>query len=75
VQWFWSLLWSLVVVFVVLESPAYTVLLERQGLLALQGRIGPNRVRVPFFSDIPLIGPFLTKLGFFQMWADIGKLC
>ena len=35
-----------------------------------RGWVGPNRTVLPFFDYIPVIGPFLKKLGIFQPLAD-----
>jgi len=54
----------------VLTMFAYSVLAERKISAAIQDRIGPNRVALPLIGGIPLIGPFLTRLGFWQPVAD-----
>ena len=53
---------------------AYAVLVERKVCAAIQDRVGPNRAALPFISAIPLVGPFLTKLGLFHPLADGLKL-
>jgi NADH-quinone oxidoreductase subunit H len=58
------------VVAVLLPMIAYSVLAERKISAAIQGRIGPNRVSLPLIGQIPVIGPFLTRLGFWQPLAD-----
>lgn len=59
---------------VVLTMVAYAVLVERKVCAAIQDRVGPNRAALPFISGIPLVGPFLTKLGLFHPLADGLKL-
>src|SRR5213594_4172259 len=59
---------------VVLTMVAYAVLVERKVCAAIQDRVGPNRAALPFISAIPLVGPFLTKLGLFHPLADGFKL-
>ena len=51
----------------------YSVLAERKVSSWIQGRVGPNRTSLPLVSAIPFIGPFLTRLGLFQPFADGGK--
>jgi NADH-quinone oxidoreductase subunit H len=73
-EFLWALLKSIGLVAVVMGIAAYLVLFERKVCSAIQGRYGPNRVKLPIIGDIPIIGPFLTKLGIFQPLADIPKL-
>ena len=54
----------------VLTMFAYSVLAERKISASIQDRVGPNRVALPGISSVPLIGPFLTQLGFWQPIAD-----
>src|SRR5213594_3379881 len=54
----------------VLTMFAYSVLAERKISASIQDRVGPNRVALPLISSIPIIGPFLTRLGFWQPIAD-----
>ena len=59
-----------VVIGVVQGLVAYTVLAERKISAWIQDRVGPNRTAPPFVKYIPIIGPFLTRLGLFQPLAD-----
>jgi NADH-quinone oxidoreductase subunit H len=67
-------LWSVVkiccVIGILLGFVAYSVLAERKISACIQDRMGPNRVALPLIGSIPLIGPFLTKLGFWQPMVD-----
>ncbi len=54
----------------VLTMFAYSVLAERKISASIQDRVGPNRVALPLISSIPVIGPFLIRLGFWQPIAD-----
>jgi len=54
----------------VLTMFAYSVLAERKISAFIQDRVGPNRVALPLIGSIPVIGPFLTRLGFWQPVAD-----
>jgi len=64
---------ALLVVVVLMGLCLYTVLAERKVASWIQGRMGPNRTTLPLIGAIPLIGPFLTRLGIFQPLADGGK--
>ena len=59
-----------VVIGVLLGFVAYAVLAERKICAFIQNRYGPNRVALPLVGSIPLIGPLLTKIGFWQPMAD-----
>jgi len=54
----------------VLTMFAYSVLAERKISAFIQDRLGPNRVALPLIGGIPGLGPFLTRLGFWQPIAD-----
>src|SRR3989449_3326822 len=54
----------------VLTMFAYSVLAERKVSAFIQDRVGPNRVALPLIGSVPVIGPFLTRLGFWQPIAD-----
>jgi NADH-quinone oxidoreductase subunit H len=69
-----SLLKIIVVIFfAVLPIVAYAVLAERKISALIQDRVGPNRVALPLLGSIPIIGPFLTRLGFWQPLVDGAK--
>jgi NADH-quinone oxidoreductase subunit H len=59
-----------VVIGVVQGMVAYAVLAERKISAWIQDRVGPNRTAPPFVKYIPVIGPFLIRLGLFQPLAD-----
>src|ERR1043165_5819830 len=47
---------------------------ERKVSAWIQGRPGPNRA-IPFwFAWVPVLGPFLQRLGIFHVMADGGKM-
>ncbi|MGF1450824.1 MAG: NADH-quinone oxidoreductase subunit H, partial [Opitutales bacterium] len=66
----WRLVFALVLVGLVMTLAGYSVLGERKVSSWIQGRVGPNRTRVPILSDLPIVGRFLTRLGVFQLPAD-----
>lgn len=68
----WSLpvIKALAMISVVMGCAGYAVLLERKVAAAIQGRPGPNRTHLPLIGTLPVIGPFLTRLGIFQPAAD-----
>jgi NADH-quinone oxidoreductase subunit H len=65
-----SLVKLVVVISVVEGLVAYSVLAERKISAWIQDRVGPNRTAPPFMKYVPVIGPFLTRLGVFQPLAD-----
>jgi NADH-quinone oxidoreductase subunit H len=65
-----SLVKIAIVVGVVQGLVAYSVLAERKISAWIQDRVGPNRCAPPFMKFVPVIGPFLIRLGIFQPLAD-----
>lgn len=79
---FWSslhpalqmLIKGLVVIAVIFPIGGACSLIERKVSAWMQGRPGPNRA-IPFwFAWLPVIGPFLQRLGLFHLLADGGKM-
>lgn len=64
---------GLAMILAVMSIAGYSVLAERKIAAWIQGRPGPNRTALPIIPAIPLIGPFLVRLGIFQPLADGGK--
>ena len=64
------ILYALLMLIVFMTFCAYAVLLERKVCSFIQGRVGPNRARIPVIGNIPIIGNLLTRLGIFQPAAD-----
>jgi NADH-quinone oxidoreductase subunit H len=62
-----------VVFFALMPMVAYAVLVERKVSAFVQNRYGPNRVALPLVGSIPGIGPFLTRIGFWQPLVDAVK--
>lgn len=65
-----KIVYALCVIGVLITFCAYAVLVERKVSAWIQGRVGPNRTSIPFISAIPVIGPFLQRLGIWQPLAD-----
>ena len=65
-----KVVFALMMVGAVMTMAGYSVLAERKVSAWMQGRVGPNRTVLPFVQYIPLLGPFLQKLGIFQPLAD-----
>ncbi len=70
----YSLLKISCVILPLLVMVAYAVLVERKVSAFIQDRVGPNRTALPLIGSIPIVGPFLVRLGIFQPIADGLKL-
>jgi NADH-quinone oxidoreductase subunit H len=55
---------------VMITVVAYSVLAERKIAAFIQDRVGPNRVSLPLIGSIPVLGPFLTRVGIWQPLVD-----
>jgi len=64
---------AVVMVLLVMTVAGYSVVAERKVASWIQNRPGPNRATVPILGDIPIAGRWLTRIGFFQLWADGAK--
>jgi NADH-quinone oxidoreductase subunit H len=62
--------YALAVVIAVMTFAGYSVLAERKVSSWIQGRVGPNRTKLPLLSGVPVLGRILTRLGLFQLPAD-----
>jgi NADH-quinone oxidoreductase subunit H len=69
-EFVWLVTKALIMISVIMGCAAYAVLLERKVAAVIQGRPGPNRTKIPFLGNIPVIGPIVTRLGLFQPAAD-----
>jgi NADH-quinone oxidoreductase subunit H len=64
---------AIVMVLIVMTVAGYSVVAERKVASWIQNRPGPNRATVPILGGIPILGRWLTRIGFFQLWADGAK--
>lgn len=71
--WVQSAVKGIAVIAVLFPFAAACSMAERKICAWIQGRPGPNRTVVPWLAWIPVIVPFLQKLGLFQLAADGGK--
>lgn len=69
-----GLLKGLAVIMVIFPIGGVCSMAERKVSAWIQGRPGPNRAIVPIARYIPIIGPFLQRLGLFHVMADGGKM-
>lgn len=72
--WFRLLVQGLAVVLVVFPVAGFCSLAERKVSAWIQGRPGPNRALPVFIAWVPVLGPFLQRLGIFHFMADGGKM-
>lgn len=63
-----------VVFLAVMPMVAYAVLVERKVCAFIQDRVGPNRTAPILVRYIPVVGPFLIRIGIFQPMADALKM-
>ncbi len=69
-----GLIKGLAVIMVIFPIGGACSMAERKVSAWIQGRPGPNRAIVPWASWIPVLGPFLQRLGIFHVMADGGKM-
>jgi len=69
-----GLLKGLAVILVIFPLGGLCSMAERKVSAWIQGRHGPNRAIVPWVAWIPVIGPFLQRIGLFHVMADGGKM-
>ena len=65
---------GLAVIMVIFPIGGACSMAERKVSAWIQGRPGPSRAIVPWAKWIPVIGPFLQRLGIFHVMADGGKM-
>ncbi len=69
-----AVLKGLAVIMVIFPIGGACSMAERKVSAWIQGRPGPNRAMVPWARWIPILGPFLQRLGIFHVMADGGKM-
>jgi NADH-quinone oxidoreductase subunit H len=69
-----AVLKGLAVILVIFPLAGICSMAERKVSAWIQGRTGPNRAIVPWAAWIPVLGPFLQRLGIFHVLADGGKM-
>jgi len=65
-----GLLKGLAVILVIFPIAGASSMAERKVSAWIQGRPGPNRAIPPWFAWIPILGPFLQRIGVFHLMAD-----
>ena len=71
--WIQATFKGLAVILVIFPLAGACSLAERKVSAWMQGRPGPNRAIVPWFAWVPVLGPFLQRLGVFHLMADGAK--
>lgn len=71
--WIRATLKGLAVIAVIFPLAGACSMAERKVSAWMQGRPGPNRAIVPWFAWVPVLGPFLQRLGVFHLLADGAK--
>lgn len=71
--WLQGALKGLAVIAVIFPLAGACSMAERKISAWMQGRPGPNRATVPWIAWIPVLGPFLQRLGVFHLLADGAK--
>jgi NADH-quinone oxidoreductase subunit H len=69
-----GLIKGLAVIMVIFPIAGICSMAERKVAAWIQDRPGPNRAIVPWIGWIPVVGPFLQRLGLFHVMADGGKM-
>ena len=69
-----GLIKGLAVIAVIFPIAGMCSMAERKVSAWIQGRPGPNRALPFWFAWVPVIGPFLQRLGIFHVMADGGKM-
>ena len=69
-----GLIKGLAVICVIFPIAGMCSMAERKVSAWIQGRPGPNRALPFWFAWLPVIGPFLQRLGIFHVLADGGKM-
>jgi NADH-quinone oxidoreductase subunit H len=69
-----GILKGLAVILVIFPIGGACSMAERKVSAWIQGRPGPNRAIVPWVAWIPVLGPFLQRVGIFHVMADGGKM-
>ena len=65
---------GLAVILVIFPIAGACSMAERKVAAWVQDRPGPSRAIVPWAAWIPILGPFLQRLGVFHVMADGGKM-
>jgi len=71
--WIRATVKGLAVIAVIFPLAGACSMAERKVSAWMQGRPGPNRAIVPWFAWVPVLGPFLQRLGVFHLLADGAK--